>query len=209
MNPLQFLKNKVKDLSAAGFNRLPDRGNLFLRYITGLGDRNLDLDDSTLASLRESTVRLPKEAYAPENMKEVFMGPFAPREEFGNTYFEPIPRPWAIEPRSRPVMPYTDQYGSDVKHTLGRFHAQVNPERTNINIQDTYDMVNEGEDPDLVSGKFQPRKAFNALKLAVQSKNLPDVGRSALYLSPFKPKPFPVNIDIPYSGDINNKEVYR
>ena len=30
-----------------------------------------------------------------------------------------------------------------------------------------------------------------------------------LYLSTFKPKPFPINIDIPYSGDINNKEVYR
>ena len=209
MSPIQFLKNKVKDVSAAGFNRLPDRGNLFLRYMTGLGDRNLDLDDSTLASIRESTVNLPKEAYAPENMREVFRGPWAADHPMGNTYFEPIPRPWAIAPSSGPVMPYTGQYGSDVKHTLGRFYAQVNPDKTNINIQDTYDMVNEVEDPDLVSGKFQPRKAFNALKLAVQSKNLPDVGRSALYLSPFKPKPFPINIDIPYSGDINNKEVYR
>jgi hypothetical protein len=209
MNPLQFLKNKVKDVAAAGFNRLPDRGNLFLRYMTGLGDRNLDLDDSTLASIRESTVRLPKEAYARENMREVFGGPWSPDHPMGNTYLEPIPRPWAIEPRSGPVDPYGKGYGANVAHTLGRFNSTVNPERTNINIQDTYDMVNEVEDPDLVSGKFQPRKALDALKLAVQSKNLPDVGRSALYLSPFKPKPFPVNIDIPYSGDINNKEVYR
>ena len=209
MNPLQFLKNKVKDVAAAGFNRLPDRGNLFLRYMTGLGDRNLDLDDSTLSSIRESTVRLPKEAYAPENMREVFPGPLAADHPMGNTYFEPIPRPWAIEPRSGPVDPYGKGYGASVAHTLGRFNAQVNPERTNINIRDTYDMVNELEDPDLVSGKFQPRKAFTHLRNAIQNKNLSNVGRSALYLSPFKPRPFDIDIDIPYSGAINNKEVYR
>ena len=29
--------------------------NLFLRYMTGVGNRNLDLDDNTLNSLRNST----------------------------------------------------------------------------------------------------------------------------------------------------------
>ena len=36
-----------------------------------------------------------------------------------------------------------------------------------------------------------------------------DLGRAAMYLSPFKPKPFPVNITVPYSGDIDNKETYN
>ncbi len=197
MNPIQFLKNKVRDVSSAGFNQLPDRGNLFLRYMTGLGNTGLDLDDKTVHSLRQSTVKLPKEAF-----KKEFIGPVG----MANVY---QPGPWSIKPRSGRVDPYGKGYGTEVTQTLGRFNAFVNPEETNINIRDTYDMVNEIEDPDLVSGKFQPVKALKSLGLAIRSKNLADVGRSALYLSPVKPKPFPINIDIPYSGAINNKEVYR
>ena len=42
---------------AAGevFNILPDRMNLFLRYMSGVGNEGLKLDDSTLRSIRQAT----------------------------------------------------------------------------------------------------------------------------------------------------------
>ena len=206
MNPVEFLKNKTKDVAAVGFNQLPDRGNLFLRYMTGVGNRNLDLDDSTLTSLRDSTFKPPEEA-----IEQQVHGPT------GQTWSVLKPGPWRFEPRSGAVDPYGRGYGTDVTHTLGRFTAGVNPDKTAINMSDTYDMVNEVEDPDLVSGKFQPVKAAQTVLSALPQKtewgikpfDASDLGRAAMYLSPFKPKPFPVNITVPYSGDIDNKETYN
>ena len=42
---------------AAGevFSILPDRMNLFLRYMSGVGNEGLKLDDSTLRSIRQAT----------------------------------------------------------------------------------------------------------------------------------------------------------
>ena len=206
MNPVEFLKNKTKDVAAAGFNQLPDRGNLFLRYMTGVCNRNLDLDDNTLNSLRNSTFDFPKEAY-----DQFVFGPT------GQSWEIPKPGPWNIEARSGAVDPYGRGYGTDVTHTLGRFNADVNPDKTAITMTDTYDMENEFEEPNLVSGKFQPVKASQTFLSAFPQKieggikpfDASDLGRAAMYLSPFKPKPFPVNITVPYSGDIDNKETYN
>ena len=196
MNPIDFLKNKTKDVAAAGFNQLPDRGNLFLRYMTGVGNRNLDLDDSTLTSLRDSTFRVPDEA-----IEQQVHGPT------GHVWSGLKPGPWSLEPRSGAVDPYGRGYGTDVTHTLGRFTAGVNPDKTAITMTDTYDMENEFEDPDLVSGKFQPVQA--AKHILKSHYGLQNLGRAALYLSPFKPKSCPVDITVPYSGDISNKETYN
>ena len=38
-------KERAKDFAAAGLNKLPANANLFLRYMTGLGNRNLDFSD--------------------------------------------------------------------------------------------------------------------------------------------------------------------
>ena len=203
---LEFLKNKTKDIAAAGFNQLPDRGNLFLRYMTGVGNRNLDLDDNTLNSLRNSTFDFPKEAY-----DQFVFGPT------GQSWEIPKPGPWNIEARSGAVDPYGRGYGTDVTHTLGRFNADVNPDKTAITMTDTYDMENEFEDPNLVSGKFQPVKAAQTFLSAFPQKieggikpfDASDLGRAAMYLSPFKPKSFPIDITVPYSGDINNRETYN
>ncbi len=206
MSAINFLKEKKKDIQATAFNQLPDRGNLFLRYMTGLGNRNLDLDDKTINSLRESTVSLPQEAFY-----DRVHGPT------GHVYKDVKPGPWSVESRSGPVDPYGQGYGTEVTHTLGRFNARVNPEKTNINIRDTYDMVNEFEDSDLVSGKFQPKKAIksaydsvrNIPKQGLKGFNAPDLGRAVMYVSTRKPTPFEVDIDIPYKGPINDREIYK
>ena len=44
-------KERAKDFAASGFNKLPANANLFLRYMTGLGDRNLDLSDKTISAI--------------------------------------------------------------------------------------------------------------------------------------------------------------
>ena len=203
MNPVEFLKNKTKDVAATGFNQLPDRGNLFLRYMTGVGNRNLDLDDSTLTSLRDATVKPPEEA-----IEQQIHGPT------GHVWSGLKPGPWRFEPRSGAVDPYGRGYGTNVTQTLGRFNADVNPDKTAITMTDTYDMENEIEDPDLVSGKFQPLKAGKAFLSSFYNdgSNLTgasNIGRAIMYLSPFKPKPFPVDITVPYSGDIDNRETYN
>ena len=52
---MSVFKEKAKDFASAGLNKLPDRANLFLRYMTGIGGRNLDLDDKTVSQIRDST----------------------------------------------------------------------------------------------------------------------------------------------------------
>ena len=48
-------KERAKDFAASGFNKLPANANLFLRYMTGLGNRNLDFSDEYLTNVREET----------------------------------------------------------------------------------------------------------------------------------------------------------
>jgi len=174
-------KDKAKDFAAMGFNKLPDSANLFLRYISGLGTRNLDLDDSTISAFRES----------------------AKSKESGLDYRN-IENP------------------SKIQTTLGRFRSEINPTSNldpSINIFDRYDMINEMEDPSLVSGKIEPFKAIGELlgvgygKSAYKTggpKGIPTrFARAALYALPIKPEGFDIDIDIPFSGDINNREIYN
>jgi len=202
-------KEKAKDFAAAGLNKLPDRANLFLRYMTGVGGRNLDLDDKTIFYIRDLTKDYDDKAY-----KQKVHGPTG-------AVFSEVENPFVenIKPRSGAVNPYK-RGNKDVAHTLGRFTAKVSPDKKSIKVTDKYDMINEYEDPDLVSGKIQPKKAFNEVK-SIFTKRPPGVttpitatpatklARAAMYLSPTKPKAFDVDIDIPYYGDINNKEKYN
>ena len=109
-----------------------------------------------------------------------------------------------------------------------------------IEITDKYDMVNELEDPDLVSGSFRPDKALLKLQsiydpsaharlinqINIETGNFPTMGRppmdnrsygqkvkageksatasplsqvarAAMYLAPYKPQPFDIDITIP------------
>ena len=171
-------KDKAKDFTARGFNKLPDSANLFLRYVTGLKTHNLDLDDRTISSYRDS----------------------AQNKELGIDYR------------------YIKDAGK-LQTTLGRFNAKINPEKTSINISDKYDMENEFEDPSMVSGKIEPFKAIGDLLGVGYGKSMFNIGgikgiptrfaRAALHALPIKPKGFDIDIDIPYSGDINNREIYN
>lgn len=191
MNPFDFLERKASDLGAAASNQLPDRANLFLRYMSGLGNKNLDLDERTLSSLRESTFGWPTESFQVH-------GPT------GLAFVKP--GPWSFESKSGAVDPYGKGYGSEVTHTLGRFNSNVNPDKTSITMTDTYDMENEIEDPDLVSGKFQPIKAAQAF--LDSRRSVTNLGRGLMYLAPFKPKPFNINVTVPYEGRIGDSETY-
>ena len=84
-------------------------------------------------------------------------------------------------------------------------------------------MVNPQEDPDLVSGKFQPIKGLSELGRALGGSIGGNKGgvygfevspktrfaRAAMYLTPRKFKPFDIDVDIPMTGDINNREIYK
>ena len=151
----------LKSAAGAGLNLLPDRVNLFARYLTGVGNTNLQLDPYTERSLVQATEKPPattemvptwgsrEDAIEGDLSKKTKMMPMR--------IFQAGPG----QPSSGPTMPYRsgDQTSSQ---TLGRFNAEVTP--STVRVMDTYDMENESEDPDLVSGKFQPGKAINLLR---------------------------------------------
>lgn len=146
--------------AASAMNQLPDRMNLFSRYVTGVGNTNLKLDPSTLESLRNAT--RPVKAYSkPIKGEQLF-------DERGNPVVAGsilIEKAGPTLPTSGPVNPYLNKgVGIDVTQTLGRFTATANPSNNTLRIQDKYDMINNAEDPDLVSGKFQPQKAWNEIE---------------------------------------------
>lgn len=144
----------VKQVSAVGMNQLPDRVNLFTRYMTGVGNTNLQLDASTLRDLRTATEKPTIHATEidafDERGRPVKAVSFA--EKYGPNF-----------PVSGPVYPYGTAPKS-VTNTLGRFTAEANPGKNTLRFVDTYDMVNTAEDPDLVSGKVQPQKAWNEIE---------------------------------------------
>jgi hypothetical protein len=152
-------QNALTGVAAQGMNQLPDRFNLFMRYITGVGNRDLQLDRSTERSLIRATEKPPtyeKQVPVWEDERAALRGDPFKLENVKS----PAQGPGI--PTSGPVNPYNQFADKDVTNTLGRFNAEVTP--TTVRVTDTYDMVNEAEDPDLVSGKFQPDKAFNLLK---------------------------------------------
>lgn len=288
----------IKRLAGKALNILPDRMNLFLRYMSGVGNEGLELDESTLRSLRAATEKQdffveyvdPKEVarrqflMSPEQEAEfaavaeraqteerkqenralglpevtpldreameklrksraVRRGDFDSLFPEGGLTTEPFkvltPKAGPGMPTSGAVNPY--MFGTDkaVTQTLGRFNADVKDDGS-IRITDTYDMVNESEDPDLVSGSFRPDKALSRFRgiwdaeerarLINQinmeqgkepmmmrppadnrsyGEKIESIGkdptgsplamaaRAAMYLVPYKPKPFEIDITIP------------
>jgi len=229
INP-RFAGDALDSALGKAFNALPDRFNLFARYATRYGNKNLELDASTLNDLRNAVA----EENRPYGLGDKVKG-FDPQGKEVEFNLPGAPYQGPIQPRSGPVNPYGSKDKS-VTNTLGRFMADVNPLKNEIRMTETYDMENEAEDPDLVSGKFQPRKAFNQIEAiwnpAAAQRNfktdatirMPDrgydldavkqggysstsspmtqVGRALLYLSPVKPKPFGVDVTVPMSGKI-------
>ena len=162
------LGSGIQSVAAEGFNMLPDRMNLFARYLTGVGNKNLKLDPSTERSLIQAT-----EKYPTTTIEEVFPPEIAAMAggKFSPNFSMEIQAAGPGVPMSGPTNPYgsRDQTASQ---TLGRFNAEVTP--TTVRVRDTYDMVNTAEDPDLVSGQFQPGKAYRTLRAAFDPTQIYD-----------------------------------
>ena len=222
-------KEKAKDFAAAGFNKLPESANLFLRYMTGLGNRNLDFSDEYLTNVREETksADLDSARFDRERRDKSGMLIDLPRITADGQFVSPDSkvRPLSSftfpsdDPRSGPVNPYGG-FNKDVIQTLGRFQSTVNPDGKTVNIKDKFDMVNREEDPDLVSGKIQPKKALRSFISAIRGVGKGDqygfefspkteFARGLMYGLPIKPKGFDINVDIPMKGDIKGRETYN
>ena len=224
-------KERAKDFAAAGLNKLPANANLFLRYMTGLGDRNLDLSDKTISAIREETKSADLDSARFDREMRDDLGRLTvdlPRITADGEFESATPskmRPFSSftfpsdDPRSGPVNPYFGG-NKEVIQTLGRFQSTVNPDGKTVNIRDRFDMVNPEEDPDLVSGKIQPKKALRSFVSALRGVGKgneygftmspkTEFARGLMYGLPIKPKGFDINIDIPMKGDIKNRETYN
>ena len=209
------IKEKFQNLASSGLNKLSPSANLFLRYYTGLGSKGLDLKDDYLSKVREETKsadelsgRFDKEFINEEGDRVI-----GKRLSFLD-FPSDLPRFGAVNP-----------YGTGSKQviqTLGRFQSTPQSGGKFVNIKDTYDMVNPQEDPDLVSGKFQPIKGLQELGRGIggalgrgtgaydfEVSPKTRLARAAMYFTPRKFKPFDINIDIPMRGNIDNREIYK
>lgn len=186
--------NTGKALAGAAMNQLPDRANLFARYVTGVGNTNLELDPSTLMDLRSAAspdpmakgmvpnpFKIPEEVLVgmeqqlktgdPRNLNSPLGDELKTlvaegRKNRSAPDFVPgfIPAYGPGLPQTGAYIPYGNRSaGKGVTNTLGSFNAEVVPGRS-IRFIDTYDMLNSAEDPDLVSGKFQPIKAIEEIQ---------------------------------------------
>lgn len=201
-SPTSPIKKKIqqqtavttKTLAGGLMNQLPDRVNLFGRYVTGIGNANLQLDPSTLSGLRVAASPDPMaRGMVPNPFKvpeEILVG-LERQLETGDQrnlnsplgdelkqlvaegrknrtapdfVLGPVPAYGPGLPRSGAYQPYENQsVGKEVTNTLGSFNAEVVPGKS-IRFIDQYDMTNSSEDPDLVSGKFQPIKAIEEIQ---------------------------------------------
>ncbi len=224
-------KEKAKNFAAAGLNRLPANANLFLRYMTGLGNKNLDFSDEYLTNVREETKSADLDSARFDREMRDDLGRLTvdfPRINADGEFESATPskmRPLSSftfpsdDPRSGSVNPYGG-LNKDVIQTLGRFQSTVNPNGKTVNIRDRFDMVNREEDPDLVSGKIQPKKALKSFISALRGVGKGDqygfefspkteFARGLMYALPVKPKGFDINVDIPMKGDIKGRETYK
>tara|TARA_A100001391_G_scaffold84549_1_gene55380 strand:+ start:301 stop:936 length:636 start_codon:yes stop_codon:yes gene_type:complete len=209
------IKKKFKNLASSGLNKLPPSANLFLRYYSGLGSEGLNLSDDYLNKVRESTKSADERS---GRFDKEFINEEGDRVMGTRLSFLDFP---SDLPRFGQVNPYGTG-NKEVIQTLGRFQSTPQADGKYVNIRDTYDMVNPQEDPDLVSGKFQPMKGLSELGRALGGTVGGNKGvygfevspktrfaRAAMYLTPKKFKPFDIDIDIPMTGDINNREIYK
>ena len=186
--------NTGKVLAGAAMNQLPDRANLFARYVTGVGNTNLQLDPSTLMGLRAAAspepmakgmvpnpFKMPEEILVsmeqrlktgdPRNLNSPLGDEIRQLVEEGRKNRNapdfvsgPVPAYGPGLPQTGAYIPYSNlSAGKEVTNTLGSFNAEVTPGKS-IRFLDTYDMLNTAEDPELVSGKFQPMKAIEEIQ---------------------------------------------
>ena len=209
------IKEKFQNLASSGLNKLSPSANLFLRYYTGLGSKGLDLKDDYLDKVREQTKSADERS---GRFDEEYIDEEGNRRMGKRLSFLDFP---SDLPRFGAVNPYGTG-SKEVIQTLGRFQSTPQSGGKFVNIRDTYDMVNPQEDPDLVSGKFQPIKGLSELGRALGGSIGGNKGaygfevspktrfaRAAMYFTPKKFNPFDINIDIPMRGNIDNREIYK
>ena len=184
----------VKTLAGGLMNQLPDRVNLFGRYVTGVGNTNLRLDPSTLNSLRAAATPEPiGKGLVPNPIKipDEFLVSMEQQLKTGDARNLDSPLGKAFRERIEEAKRNRDQpdfvlgpvpaYGPGLPQT-GAYrpygNLNVGKDVTNtlgsfnaevipgqsIRFIDTYDMENMAEDPALVSGKFQPLKAIEEIQ---------------------------------------------
>ena len=209
------IKEKFHNLASSGLNKLSPSANLFFRYYTGLGSKGLDLKDDYLSKVREETKSADMQS---GRFNEEFTDEEGNRRMGKRLSFLDFP---SNLPRFGAVNPYGSGSKDDIQ-TLGRFQSTPQAGGKYVNIRDTYDMVNPQEDPDLVSGRFQPIKGLQELGRGIggalgrgtgaydfEVSPKTRLARAAMYFTPRKFKPFDINIDLPMRGDINNREIYK
>ena len=177
----QSIKEAALNVAAAASNTLPDRVNLYTRYVSGLGSRGLKLDPSTIDALRPGAERVrvarqtvPVGAEFTESflnsvkdeaernrlikLRDSLISRGITEDIYTPTYGPGFPMSGAVDPYNSPDAPLS------VTNTLGRYSVEARPEDNQIIYRDTYDMQNEAEDPDLISGKSQIGKAWKSIE---------------------------------------------
>lgn len=207
----------LQRMAGSALNVLPAPANLFIRYVTPVGGANLKLDKNTEKSLlRAAEVSpAPRVSIPLDIRKKMEAAGFNPELLLNqlNQTEGSYAGPGVIT--TGPVTPYGGKEQA-ASLSLGSYNVdKVTPNK--VVISDTpYDMVNAGEDPELVKGTFRPDKALEEIRGIFDNKsgyldkrrvgetsynekrqsnfNTPTTAaaRALLYLLPYTPAPYEI-----------------
>tara|TARA_Y100000401_G_scaffold53110_1_gene41699 strand:+ start:2567 stop:3169 length:603 start_codon:yes stop_codon:yes gene_type:complete len=196
------MTDHVKRLAGSALNILPDRMNLFVRYITPVGNANLELDDSTLQSLRQATTR----DGVPQS------GTIYPYTETDDKAVTQTLGTFGSTVNNDGSVRITDTYDMENAYEdKDLVSGSFRPDKALLNLQGIYDnearakLINliakesglqpsQGRPP--MDNRSYNEKIHESGDSAAHSP-LTQLGRSALYLLPYKPKPYDIDITIP------------
>lgn len=195
-------------VSTSVLNSLPPAINLGYRYMSGIGDRDLQLPEdfkrgAVKAAISPGAIWKQVDGSGkvvgtkPSNPNS---GPIKPGETRAyNSYagagmlapgYDTASSAYGgqrILDRDSGAAPY--------RHTLGRYHVEGKQDR--YTVKDRFDLINEFEDPDLVKPGRRPLKAAGAALMSFMDPSY--VVRAYAYARDEPMRSFPVEFDVPRS----------
>ena len=187
-------------------NKLDPNVNLAYRYITGMGSEGLELpDDFKRGAVDLAISPGPETTYLNRD------GTPAYKKNANPTPGEILPgetRKVNSYRAAGMLAPYVDTLGgpfggarpldrerkaAPYRYSLGRYNVTGNP--ASYTVTDTYDFVNEFENPELMTPGRKPLKALGATAMGFMDPS--SFVRAYLYARDQPPKPIDINFTVP------------
>tara|TARA_R100001530_G_scaffold133638_1_gene107331 strand:- start:1572 stop:2246 length:675 start_codon:yes stop_codon:yes gene_type:complete len=183
-------------------NKLDPNVNLAYRYMTGMGTEDLELSDKFKKGAVDLAItKGPQITYLDtgktENVNqtpgEIFPGETRAVNSYRGAgtlapYIDTLGAPFG---GARPLD--RESEAAPYRYSLGRYNVTGKPD--SYTVSDTYDFINEFENPDLMTPGRKPLKALGATVMGFMDPS--SFVRAYLYARDTPPTPIPIEFDVP------------